>query len=333
MQALKGLEFGRLTLVTAPGILGESTMKAALMAGGPIFEVARLPGWNKSFGTTTREDTVRLAKRLVEAQIDLLVFVGGDGTAVDVAQAVGDRVPLLGVPAGVKMFSPVFAQTPDQVVPLLNGLTAGFPTRPVEVLDLDEASYREGAWIVRAQAECRTLDAEGIQVGKGGPLASEADSTADLVAWFQQTREPGVTYVLGAGTTLGGIKKALGGGAPLGVDAWRDDAFVALDANEEQLLDALGAEGPAKILVSPTGNQGCILGRGTAQISPAVLDRVGVDHVIVVATPAKLLGLRELFVDTGDLALDAEFPDYIKVRTDPLTEKVFRLKRGVFHDR
>jgi predicted polyphosphate/ATP-dependent NAD kinase len=326
---VRALDRTRMVLVAPPGALGEDVVKAGTKFGGPVFEIARLPGPAPAFGRTTREDTVRYARRLLEAQIDLLLFVGGDGTAADVAATVGDAVPLLGVPAGVKMFSPVFAETPQVAASVASRLAPGFPTRPVDVLDLDERSYREGAWIVRAHAAASVPDEPGVQAGKGGALGGEREALEDLTAWFRQARRPGHAYVLGSGTTVGAIKAALGGGTPLGVDVWRDDAWVATDASEPQILEALGEDGPASIIVSPTGGQGAVLGRGTAQISVPVLERVGVANVLVVATPQKLLGLRHLFVDTGDPELDASFPDFVKVRTDAWTEKVFRVHKGV----
>ncbi len=328
VQFVHRLDRSRAVVVTPPGPMGEDVVKAGTRAGGPVFEIVRLPGWNKTFGTTNREDTVRFVERLVDARIDLLVFVGGDGTAVDVAQALIGRVPMLGVPAGVKMFSPVFAQTPELAALLLQPLGPKFATHEVDVLDLDERSYRDGAWVVAHQTVARVPEGEGLQAGKGGATPTEGEGLEDLASWFWDAARPGVAYVLGSGSTVGAIKTALGGGTPLGVDVWKDGEWLARDASEEELLAVLGEEGPATIVVSPTGTQGAILGRGTAQISPPVIERVGVADVVVVATPSKLLGLRELFVDTGDPDLDRSFPDYVKVRTDALTEKVFPLRRG-----
>jgi len=329
VACVRALDRTRMVLVTPPGPLGEDVVKAGTKYGGPVFEIARLAGPPPSFGHSTAADTAHYVRRLLEAQIDLLLFVGGDGTATDVARAAADAVPLLGVPAGVKMFSPVFAETPQVAAQVANGLQLGFPTRPVDVLDLDERSYREGGWIVRAHAIARVPDESGIQAGKGGALASEPEALADLATWFLGSRQPETTYVMGSGTTVASIKDALGGGTPLGVDAWRDGQWLAEDASEERLLEVLGEEGSAFIVVSPTGGQGAVLGRGTAQISVPVIERVGVGNVLVVATPQKLLGLRHLFVDTGDPELDASFPDYVKVRTDALTEKVFPLRKGI----
>lgn len=322
------LERARMVLVTPPGCLGEDVVKFGTKFGGPVFEIVRETPPTPAFGSTRREDTVRYARRLLAAHVDLILFVGGDGTAVDVARAVGPDFPILGIPAGVKMFSPVFAETPEMAALVINGLGAAFGTRQVDVLDLDERSYREGAWIVGQQTVARVPEAEGVQTGKGEVAARDDDAAKDLAVWFREHERPGVAYVLGSGTTVGAIKAALGGGSPLGVDVWRDAEWVAQDASEDRILEALGDEGPAEVIVSPTGSQGAILGRGTAQISPLVLERVGVEHVIAVATPGKLLGLPALFVDTGDAELDQQFPAYIKVRTDPLTEKVFALRRG-----
>jgi predicted polyphosphate/ATP-dependent NAD kinase len=325
---VRRLDRARMVLVTPPTVLGEDVVKWGTRLGGPVFEIVRLAPPPPQWGSTTREDTQRYVDRLLQAHIDVLMFVGGDGTAADVAHAASQRLPILGIPAGVKMFSPVFAETPEVAALVANGLAAGFGTRDVDVIDLDESSYRSGAWIVRRHAVARVPEGEGVQAGKGGAIASDEEAKSDLVAWFRDHRRTGVTYILGAGATVAAIKQDLGGGTPLGVDAWRDGAWLAVDADEQTLLAALGEEGPAEVVVSPTGSQGAILGRGTAQISVPVLERVGVGNVRIIATPQKLLGLPALFVDTGDPELDHQFPDYVKVRTDPMTEKVFPVRKG-----
>ena len=71
------------------------------------------------------------------------------------------------------------------------------------------------------------------------------------------------------------------------------------------------------MVVTVIGGQGHVFGRGNQQFSPAVLRRVGLHHVIVIATQTKLLSLggRPLLADTGDPALDAALAGYAKVIT------------------
>lgn len=329
VEAFSGAPIDGGVVVSAPGILGVEALKATIGRSGPTFEVFRLGVPGKPFGQTTAEDTRRFAAALADQDLDLLVFAGGDGTAVDVAQAVQDKVPILGIPTGVKMFSGVFAQSPGTAREVLNGLRPGFPTKEAEVLDLDEASYQQGVWKVRAHATARTPEDEAVQLGKGGSSATESEALADLVDWWHDAQEPGVLYILGAGTTTHALKRGVGeDGTALGVDAVVDGSFVATDADAPTLRQLVGEHGSARIVVSPTGGQGCVLGRGTAQIAPDVVEAVGPEHVVVVATPSKLNGVFELFVDTGDPDVDAAFPDYVRVRTDAFTEKMFRLRRG-----
>jgi predicted polyphosphate/ATP-dependent NAD kinase len=219
--------------------------------GGPIFEIVRDPGWAKRFGETTQEDTIHFARRLLREELDLLVFVGGDGTAVDVARAVDGRVPILGVPAGVKMFSGVFAETSTIARNLVKDLNRGFETAAVEVIDLDESSYQAGEWHVRALAHARVPVAPGVQVSKGGTIPTEDESEADVVAWFKESFDPATTYVLAAGTTVGAIKRHLGGGSPLGVDVFQQGSFVATDASEARILEALEGADKIRLIRAP----------------------------------------------------------------------------------
>ncbi|TLZ49587.1 MAG: ATP-NAD kinase, partial [Methanobacteriota archaeon] len=80
---------------------------------------------------------------------EVIVFVGGDGTARDVASTVGLAVPIVGVPAGVKMHSAVFGIHPASVAAILADFADGHTAVvDAEILDLDEEKYRGGDWVV-----------------------------------------------------------------------------------------------------------------------------------------------------------------------------------------
>ena len=54
-------------------------------------------------GKTSGEDTKKAAEDMLRLGVDLLLFTGGDGTARDVYSVIGDRLPVLGIPSGVKI--------------------------------------------------------------------------------------------------------------------------------------------------------------------------------------------------------------------------------------
>lgn len=327
---IRSLDRDRVTLATASGVMGEDTVKRGTTFGGPVFEIVRVPGWSRPFGKTTAEDTQRFARQLVGSNVDLLVFVGGDGTAADVAAAVELQCPILGVPAGVKMFSGVFARTPEEAAGMINALQGPeFAKRRVDVLDLDEAAYRQGAWILRGQGLALVPQIDDLPLGKEPESRDDQASEDALADWFRVQLKADTLYILGAGSTLLSIKHALGGGTPLGVDAYRAGKWMALDADREALLDLATSAKDVCIVVSPTASQGAILGRGTAQIDADVVSMVGAENVVVVASAAKAATLRSLFVDTGDPELDQEFPSHVRVRIDSQTEKVLPIHRGV----
>ena len=94
----------------------------------------------------------------------------------------------------------------------------------------------------------------------------------------------------------------------LGIDATRGTDQIGTDLDEAGLLELLSShQGPVTLLLSPMGGQGFLIGRGNLQLSPEVLRAVGIDNVLGVATPAKLLTVRRLRIETGDVNLDAEF--------------------------
>ena len=99
----------------------------------------------------------------------------------------------------------------------------------------------------------------------------------------------------------------------LGVDVYSNRTLVVKDADEKALIELLGSSLRAEVVVTPIGMQGFILGRGNQQISAKVIHMIGIDHVRIVATPAKLKALTALRVDTGDTELDRQLRDFRRV--------------------
>ena len=266
---------------------------------------------------TTAADTREAVEAFVSEDIDLILFVGGDGTAVDVATTLDDlgaTTPLLGVPAGVKVFSSVFAVSPEAAARLA-GTFEECETR--EVNDIDEAAYRDGTVKPSLKAVARVpVDGE-LQPSKqitGGDTEGLARGVADDV-------KPGVTYVLGPGGTLQTIKETLGfTGSPLGVDVYRDGEVIVRDGNETELLSALGSQNV--IVVSPIGGQGFVFGRGNQQLSPAVIRQCDVE---IVASREKLKTTGVLRVDTGEKMLDEELRGWVKVRIGRYERRMIRI--------
>jgi predicted polyphosphate/ATP-dependent NAD kinase len=268
---------------------------------------------------TTADHTRRAVRAVRDADVDLVVFVGGDGTATDVATALeGSDTPMLGVPAGVKVYSSVFAVSPEDAAEVAATFSR---TERREVMDVDEDAYREGEVHPEMRAVAHVPVAEDLQSSKqtaSGTVESLAEGVADDV---RDRDGDGVTYVLGPGSTVGAIKAELGfDPSPIGVDVWRDGDVVATDADESAILDALGDENV--IVVSPIGGQGFVFGRGNPQLSPPVIRECDVE---VVASRAKLDGVRVLRVDTDDPELDAALSGWVKVRVGKFETRMMKV--------
>jgi predicted polyphosphate/ATP-dependent NAD kinase len=301
-----------LEVMAWPGDMGEKEAKAAGLT-------PRVIGTLRS-GDTAADDTVRAGRALAERGVDLLLFAGGDGTARDVLDAVGpDGPPVLGVPAGVKIHSAVFAVDPRSAGRLAARYLVGEIDRlkESEVMDIDEEAFRLGRLSAKLygflKAPAENLLMQGLKAGgfttEGETLAGMAAEVVDLMV------HPDELFLIGPGTTTRAIMDRLGlDHTLLGVDAVLDRRLVETDLAEGRILE-LTAGRPAKIVVTVIGGQGHLFGRGNHQLSPAVIRRVGVDNVVVTATQEKLasLGGRPLVVDTGDPDLDRELSGYAKV--------------------
>jgi predicted polyphosphate/ATP-dependent NAD kinase len=265
--------------LTCSGAMGADALRAA---GITSFRVVYSP-----LTETSRSDTLDACRAFVAGGADLVLFCGGDGTARDIYEVTGATVPILGIPAGVKMF-------------------------------VDEEAYREGELRTRLIGYARSPYLPGlVQGAKQVFLDQDEDRARNEIARFiaEVIRgTPEIVYILGPGTTTGEIARVLGVEKTLlGFDAVKNGTVVGRDLNEKKMEALLAGSGPARLVVSVLGAQGSVLGRGTQQVSPAVLRRIGVDNVIVIATPHKLAATPVLFVDTGDPDLDDAFGDTVQV--------------------
>ncbi len=307
--ALAPLAGHGLRFVTASGEMGEGPL---VQAGIADFECVYEPDV-----PSTAADTRAACRAFLDAGVDLVLFCGGDGTARDVADAVGTAVPVLGIPAGVKMYSSVFALDPGTVARVV---LADGPAwlADAEVIDVDEEAYRANDFRTVLHAIVRTPSAPGL-VQASKRVFEEADedrARAAIGQFIVDAMRPGVLYVLGPGTTTGAVAERLGLKATLlGFDAVLDGRLVGADLAEKDLLALLGDGREARLVLSVIGAQGFVIGRGTQVVTPTVLRRIGLEHLIVLGTPGKLARTPRLHIDTGDPALDRSFGPHLRVVT------------------
>ncbi|MBR1671982.1 MAG: ATP-NAD kinase family protein [Fretibacterium sp.] len=290
---------------------------------GLPFEVVYTP----PFPDTSSEDTRRAVWAMRGAGAALLLFAGGDGTARDVCAALeggaaGERtsLPVIGVPAGVKIHSAVYGITPRRSGQLLRKFMAGQVRdyTQAEVMDIDEEAFREGRVDARLYGYLTVpRDRSCLQDRKSGGMPVDSYDRTAIGAWVAKEMRPGRLYLVGSGSTTQAVMDALRlSGTLLGVDAVKDRRLMGSDLTERQLLE-LVEPGNTTLIVTATGGQGHLLGRGNQQLSPAVLRAVGPGNIMVIATPEKLNGLflRPLRVDTGDAELDRALCGYAAVVT------------------
>ncbi|MER5418344.1 ATP-NAD kinase family protein [Streptosporangium roseum] len=310
-------------ILTLAGPMGEHSARAA----GAVPELLRLPPGDPS---SPRDTTAAVAAM---KDVDLLLFAGGDGTARDVLDG-SPSCPVLGVPAGVKVYSGCFAVSPATAGDMAAGFgrdTAG--TVEAEVVDLDEEAYRRGRVGPRLYGTLRVPAARTRLSGRKVGSSSAAPGSAEGIAREVVARmRPGARYVLGPGATTMAVGRRLGLATTLlGVDVVQDGELVAADVTERQLADLVdGWESHA--VVSVIGGQGFVLGRGNQQISPAVLKKIMASGgLVVLATQQKLAGLggRPLLADTGDPEADALVGGHVSVITGYRESAMYRIRSAI----
>jgi len=264
---------------------------------------------------TTSGDTKKACKKFLGKNVDLILFCGGDGTTRDIYKVVKDNLPILGIPSGVKMHSGVFAINSTASAKVLNEfinerLTVG----EAEIMDLDEKKYRKGKWHVKLFGIAKGIvEPTYVQVGKASFQSVSDNYIKDELAEHIEDeikKKKEHLYLLGSGGTIDYIAEKLNfKNTLLGIDAVYKNKIVGTDLNEKGILNLLEKYPKSKVILSPIGAQGFILGRGNLQLSPNVIKKIGIDNIIVVSTPSKLKSTPILRVDTGDKKLDKSFAE------------------------
>ena len=311
-----------LQVITYPAEMGEDAARACGLEPTVIGSINQ--------GKTTPQDTENAAIDMLRLRVDLLLFAGGDGTARDVCNAIGETLPVLGIPAGVKIHSAVFATNPINAGELaalyLQGKVASL--RAAEVMDVDEEGFRRGIVSAKLYGYLRIPSQTRLVQTVKAPSSPGEEASMEAIAYDIIDRmDDDCFYIIGPGTTTRAITSRLGLSKTLiGVDVVAARKLVAVDVNESQLLELLEGR-KAKIIVTPIGGQGCIFGRGNQQISPKVIEKVGKDNIIVVGTTGKINSLRgrPLWVDTGQRAVDRMLSGYIKVVTGYNEQTIYKV--------
>jgi predicted polyphosphate/ATP-dependent NAD kinase len=301
-----------LEILAYGGCMGEDVVVAAGMKSTVVGRPA--------LTVSTPADTKNAARELAVANVGLVLFAGGDGTARDICDAVGTTVTCLGIPAGVKIQSAVYATSPAAAGQVAAAFLAGGVnrTRHAEVMDIDEDEYRNDVLSSRLYGYLEIPHASNrLQNRKATSAPSEHSAQLAIAAEILAQMTDDCFYIVGPGTTCRTLMETLGlDNSLLGVDLIRGRKLVGRDLAEREILDTIG-DANCSLILTPIGGQGFLLGRGNQQISPNVIRRVGRENLMVLATMDKIASLsgRALLVDTGDVECDAYLSGYYRVVT------------------
>ncbi|MDR6983659.1 putative polyphosphate/ATP-dependent NAD kinase [Rheinheimera pacifica] len=309
-------------VLTVAGPMGQSVCDAL----GLNYQLICQPQTSPS----TAADTEHAARLLAEKGVDILLFAGGDGTARNICAAVGEQTTVLGIPAGVKIHSGVYAISPQAAGKLMAKLIAGelVSLSEAAVMDIDEQAFRDGVVKARRFGEMRIpAQLRYVQSVKMGGRESEELVLADLAAYVAAQMEDHVRYVMGSGSTVAAVMSELGlDNTLLGVDVVENGALIAKDVSAAQLLELVQGY-PSKLVITLIGGQGHVFGRGNQQLSPDVIRAIGRDNIVLIAAKAKLQQLegRPLLADTGDAKLDQQLTGLINIVTGYNDYVMYRL--------
>ena len=312
--ALSGLNNPAAVFIAPPGAMGETSLKEL----GLPTEVLDMTIDQE----TSPADTTKALQLMLEQDLDLIVFSGGDGTARQVAEVLGDKsIPAIGIPAGVKIHSSVYALRPAAAGEMIARFIAAdqVETMLAEVMDIDEELFRDDVVSAKLYGYLTIPSFEEFQRSKASGAETDRDTSYGIAETVIDRMDPDITYFVGPGSTTVPIMELLE--LPytlLGFDVVKDGQLIEKDANEAKLLETK-QNGPVKIILSVIGGQGYLLGRGNQQLSPEVLSGLDKTDFIIVASNDKirLLEGRPLLVDSGSPEIDQLLRGYHRLVVGP----------------
>jgi predicted polyphosphate/ATP-dependent NAD kinase len=323
------------SILTAAGAMGENVLRDLALPCEVVYTAVQ---------QSSAEDTKNVIRRFAENEVDFIVFAGGDGTARDVLDVLSTElnksIPVVGIPAGVKIHSAVYALTPAHAGELIHLLLTGAPMslHEAKVMDLDEQAFRAGKVIAKCYGYLSVpVDDTRMQLTKQGGLNHHEIAVQDIAADVIEGMEEGVYYLIGSGSTTAAIMDQLGlPNTLLGIDIVCDRELIASDVDEQTILRTVN-DHPVKIVVTAIGGQGHIFGRGNQQLSAKVINHVisqsendknsGKENIIIIATNNKLRSLekRPMIADTGDSLLDKKLSGLYAVVTGYQQRTLYKL--------
>lgn len=327
-KAVKALEIllplkSELEILTYPGKMGEDEAKEAGFTPTVISD---------EIDITSPTDTEDAAKKLVEMGVDIILFAGGDGTARNIAHAIGTAIPVIGVPAGVKIHSAVYANDPRSAGNVVLNFfeDPDMELKEAEVMDIDEVEFREGIVVAKLYGFMKIPVIETLtqSTKAAGGRINEEDILEAIAMRIVDDMEDDVYYIIGSGTSTRYIMEELElDSTLLGVDIVKNKELIVKDANERDILDTIKGQ-PAKLVITVIGGQGYILGRGNQQLSGDVIKMVGKDNIKIIATKTKLvaLGQKPLLVDVGNDEVNGMFSGHVRVLTNYDMESIMPVK-------
>ncbi|MCO7223638.1 ATP-NAD kinase family protein [Pleionea sp. CnH1-48] len=316
----------KLQILTASGAMGEDSVVAAGMTPVVVAEYAQ---------PSQAEDTQDLIRCFEQQGVDVILFAGGDGTARDILSTLDTDIPVLGIPAGCKIHSGVYAVTPKAAGMVINQLIEGelLSLREASVMDIDEAAFREGRVKARNFGSMIIPDAlKYVQATKQGGVEVEELVLQDIAADVIENMEPDICYAIGSGSTCAALMEELGlENTLLGIDVVKDNQLIASDVDAIYLSNLCEQE-TVEAVITIIGGQGHIIGRGNQQFSPEVIQKIGWEHFHVIATKQKVQALegKPLIVDSGVAELDDALSGLKKVITGYHDSVIYRV--GIDYD-
>ena len=320
------------------GRMGDSWIPEKMKINGKWTNISDTPN------ATTAEDTINVVNSMIEQNVEIILYAGGDGTTRDIIGALENidsaSTPILGIPAGVKMHSGSFAASPRAAAEAFAAWFSGdLLIAQTEVMDLDETLYREGEWVVKMYAEALSPGSPRWMQGSKQRIerVSEVEILESLGDHLRETIEddPELLVIWGSGGTLRTLGESIGFTITvLGIDVTLGNENIGTDLDENQLINTINEhkdrfKDNARILtlLSPMGGQGFLIGRGNLQLSPTVIRSIGIENILAIVTPAKLATLNTLRIDTGDINLDQQFQEkkYMKALQGYRTTRLIRI--------